>query len=334
VRPYRAPRWLPGGHAQTIYGALFARCAQVEYRRTQWDTPDGDFIELDWVDGPAQAPLVVLFHGLEGSSRSHYARSLMHAVLTRGWRGVVAHFRGCGGRPNRLPRAYHSGDFREVHWILERLAPGAGAAPNFAVGISLGGNALLKWLGSEGAAAARLLAAASAVSAPVDLAVAGHGLGRGFNRVYTWHFLRSLRPKSLEKLAQYPDLYDARKVARARDLYQFDGLVTAPLHGFENADDYWNRASSRPDLRYIELPTLLIHAWNDPFLSGRCLPRSDEVSAHVKLEYPDAGGHAAFVTGPFPGRLEWLPERLLEFFDSHLPKAGAVPQRSSRVNVG
>jgi len=334
VKPYRAPGWLPGGHAQTIYAALFTHRAQVEYRRTQWDTPDGDFIELDWVDGSQQAPLVVLFHGLEGSSRSHYALSLMHEVHARGWRGVVAHFRGCGGRPNRLPRAYHSGDFREVHWILERLAAQTGVAPRFAVGVSLGGNALLKWLASEGAAAASLLRAAGAVSAPVDLQVAGHGLGRGFNRVYTWHFLRSLKPKSLEKLSRYPGLYDAREVTRASDLYQFDGLVTAPLHGFESADDYWSRASSKPDLRRIELPTLLIHARNDPFLPGRCLPRSDEVSPHVRLEYSDAGGHAAFVTGPFPGRLEWLPKRLLAFFDSHSSDVSAVPQRPARANVG
>ncbi len=334
MKPYRAPGWLPGGHAQTIYAALFTRCPKVEYRRSQWDTPDGDFIELDWVDGPVQGPLVVLFHGLEGGSRSHYALSLMHAVRARGWRGVVAHFRGCGGRPNRLPRAYHSGDFREVHWILERLAESTDAGPHFAVGVSLGGNALLKWLASEGVAAASLLRAASAVSAPVDLEVAGHGLGRGFNRVYTWHFLRSLKPKSLEKLSRYPGLYDARKVAHARDLYQFDDLVTAPLHGFESADDYWNRASSKADLRHVELPTLLIHARNDPFLPGRCLPRSEEVSPHVQLEYPDAGGHAAFVTGPFPGRLEWLPKRLLEFFDSHLSQVGAVPRRPARVNVG
>ncbi len=334
MKPYRAPRWLPGGHAQTIYGALFTRCPQVNYRRTEWDTPDGDFIELDWVDGPAQAPLVVLFHGLEGSSRSHYALSLMHAVSARGWRGVIVHFRGCGGRPNRLPRAYHSGDFREVHWILERLATSTDAAPHFAVGVSLGGNALLKWLASEGCAAANLLRAASAVSAPVDLQVAGHGLGRGLNRIYTWHFLRSLKPKSLEKLSRYPDLYDARKVARARDLYEFDGLVTAPLHGFESADDYWERASSKPDLRHIQLPTLLIHARNDPFLPGRCLPGSDEVSAHVKLEYSETGGHAAFVTGPFPGRLEWLPTRLLTFFDSQLSESGSAPRRPARANVG
>jgi uncharacterized protein len=334
VKQYQAPGWLPGGHAQTIYGALFTRRARVEYRRTQWDTPDGDFIELDWVDGPLQAPLVVLFHGLEGSSRSHYALSLMHETRARGWRGVVVHFRGCGGRPNRLPRAYHSGDFREVHWILERFAAQFEATPRFAVGVSLGGNALLKWLAAEGAAAAHLLRAAAAVSAPVDLGVAGHGLSHGFNRVYTWHFLRTLKPKSLEKLSRYPGLYDGHKVARARDLYQFDDLVTAPLHGFESADDYWTRASSKPDLHRVQLPTLLVHARNDPFLSGRSLPRSDEVSPHVRLEYYAAGGHAAFVTGPFPGRLDWLPKRLLAFFDSCSPCTSNESRRSSAVNMG
>jgi hypothetical protein len=333
VKQYQAPGWLPGRHAQTIYGALLAPRAQVEYRRTQWDTPDGDFIELDWVDGPAQAPLVVLFHGLEGSSRSHYALSLMHEVRARGWRGVVAHFRGCGGRPNRLPRAYHSGDFREVHWILERFAAQSAAAPRFAVGVSLGGNALLKWLAAAGSAAANFVHAAAAVSAPVDLQVAGHGLGRGFNRIYTWHFLRLLKPKSLEKLSRYPGLYDARKVQRARDLYQFDDLVTAPLHGFASVDDYWTRASSKPDLHRVQLPTLLVHARNDPFLSGRSLPRSDEVSPHVRLEYHDAGGHAAFVTGPFPGRLDWLPKQLLAFFDSRLSGIGADARRPASANM-
>ena len=334
MKRYRAPSWLPGGHAQTIYAAMLIPQPHVDYRRTQWDTPDGDFIELDWVDGPAQAPLVVLFHGLEGSSRSHYALSLMHHVRARGWRGVVPHFRGCGGRPNRLPRAYHSGDFLEVHWILERMAAQAGAAACFAIGVSLGGNALLKWLAAQGAVARTWLRAAAAVSAPVDLQVAGHGLGRGFNRFYTWHFLQSLKPKSVEKLRRYPGLYDARKVARARNLYEFDELVTAPLHGFASADDYWTRASSKSELRRIELPTLLVHARDDPFLPGSHLPRPDEVSPHVTLEYLDAGGHAAFVTGAFPGRLEWLPLRLLEFFESHLTDAGADSEQPPRANMG
>jgi len=313
---YRAPGWLPGGHAQTIYAALCMPLPRIAYRRTEWETPDGDFIELDWVDGPADAPLVVMFHGLEGGSRSHYALSLMHQVQVRGWRGVVPHFRGCGSRPNRLPRAYHSGDFQELHWMLERIAAQAGTAARFAVGVSLGGNALLKWLAVQGGAAAHVLRAAAAVSAPMDLQAAGHGLGTGFNRLYTWQFLRTLKPKSLRKLARHPGLYDADRVARARSLYEFDDLVTAPLHGFSSADDYWTRASSKPELRSIQLPTLLLHARNDPFLPGRFLPAADEVAPSVILEYPDTGGHAAFVTGPFPGRLDWLPRRLLAFFEN------------------
>ena len=312
--PYRAPDWLPGGHAQTIYAALFAPRPRVRYRRTECDTPDGDFIDLDWIDGPSDTPLIVLFHGLEGSSRSHYALSLMHEVQAQGWRGVVPHFRGCGGRPNRLPRAYHSGDHQEVNWILERTAVLAGAGPQFAVGVSLGGNALLKWLAVQAGGARNLLYAAAAVSAPMDLRIAGHGLGQGFNRFYTWHFLRTLIPKSLEKLSRHPGVYDADKVARARNLYQFDGLVTAPLHGFESAEDYWTRASSKPDLHRIQLPTLLVHARNDPFLPGHFLPRTDEVSTAVTFEFPATGGHAAFVNGSFPGRMDWLPRRLLAFF--------------------
>jgi hypothetical protein len=318
VPPYRAPLWLPGGHAQTIYAALLAPRPAVRYRRTEWQTPDGDFIDLDWLDGPRDAPLVVLFHGLEGSSRSHYAASLMHCAHSHGWRGVVPHFRGCSGRPNRLARAYHSGDYQEIDWMLERMAEDNAGSARFAVGVSLGGNALLKWLAARGASAARAVRAAVVVSAPVDLTVAGHGLGRGINRFYTWHFLSTLKPKSLHKAAQFPELYDAAKVAHARNLYQFDNVVTAPLHGFKDADDYWMRASSKGDLHRIEVPTLLLHARNDPFLPGRHLPEARDVSPSVTLEYPEGGGHAAFVTGSFPGRLDWLPRRALAFFESCL----------------
>ena len=315
---YRPPVWLPGGHAQTVYAALMAPRPVIRYRRTEWQTPDGDFIELDWVDGPPQAPLVILFHGLEGSSASHYATSLMHFTRARGWRGVVPHFRGCGGRPNRLPRAYHSGDHQEVDWMLERLAQEDSGTTRFAAGVSLGGNALLKWLAARGASAADTIRATVAVSAPVDLQIAGHGLGRGINRLYTWHFLSSLKPKSLHKAQQFPNLYDITRVARARTLYEFDNLVTAPLHGFRDADDYWTRASSKDELHRIAIPTLLIHARNDPFLPGRHLPRAQDVSPSVTFEYPTGGGHVGFVTGPFPGRLEWLPRRVLSFFESSL----------------
>jgi hypothetical protein len=312
---YRAPRWLPGGHLQTIYPFFFRRLPAPLLRRERWDSPDGDFIDIDWLDGAADQPLVVLFHGLEGCSRSHYARALLRAAQRRSWRAAVPHFRGCGGSPNRLPRAYHSGDYPEIDWILRRMAARSPQGLRFAVGVSLGGNALLKWLAHAGSGAQSIVDRAAAVSAPIDLSIAGHLLGRGFNRVYTWHFLRSLKRKSLAKLQRFPGIYDARAVAGARNLYEFDNLVTAPLHGFRDAGDYWTRASSAPDLESIRVPTLIVHARNDPFLPGRHLPGPAEVGPCVQLEYPDHGGHVGFVSGPFPGNLEWLPRRVLAFLE-------------------
>jgi predicted alpha/beta-fold hydrolase len=329
---YQAPWWLPGGHVQTLYAALAVPCPRVDYRRERWDTPDGDFIDLDWVEEPPAAsgqppatsstrhsgldtrPLVVLFHGLEGSSRSQYALNLMAELRARGMRGVVVHFRGCGGEPNRLARAYHSGDSAEVDWILRRLKPAA--APLYAAGVSLGGNALLKWLGETGSEAKTTVAAAAAISAPVDLTASGNALDRGFSLTYARNFLGTMRKKSLAKLARYPGLYDAGRVRAARTLREFDDCVTAPLHGFNNVDDYWTRASAKPWLRAIEVRTLMVNARNDPFLPEAALPAPDEVSSAVTLEFPQGGGHVAFVTGPFPGRLDWLPRRLMEFFGS------------------
>lgn len=319
VRPasrYRAPCWLPGGHLQTIYPYLFRRASLPPLRREHWETPDDDCIDVDWLPGDDTKPLVVLFHGLEGCSGSHYARALLRALHQRSWRGAVPHFRGCGGTPNRLPRAYHSGDYAEIDWILRRMAQLSPVGARYAVGVSLGGNALLKWLATTGAEAAHIVARAGAVSAPVDLTVAGRLLGRGFNRLYTRHFLRSLKRKSLAKLQMFPALYDAGAVGRARDLYEFDNLVTAPLHGFRDTDDYWTKASSAPDLKRIAIPTLIVHAGNDPFLPGRYLPTEDQVSRLVELDYPRDGGHAGFVSGHFPGNLDWLPNRVLDFFET------------------
>jgi uncharacterized protein len=329
--PYRAPRWLPTGHAQTIYAAVLVRRARVAYRRERWETPDGDFIDLDWIEDSslvtrhsspgADAPLVALFHGLEGSSRSHYSLALMAALRERGMRGVAVHFRGCSGEPNRLPRAYHSGDAQEIDWILRRLRAQNTAAPLYAVGISLGGNALLKWLGESGNAALRVVDAAVAVSAPLDLMAAGDALGQGFNLVYARHFLDTLRAKSLAKLERFPGLYDAGAVRASRTLREFDDLVTAPLHGFKSTDDYWTRASSKPGLKNIRVPTLVINARNDPFLPAAALPGPGDVSAAVTLEQPGEGGHVGFVSGAFPGDIGWLPRRLLEFLG---PRKGAT----------
>jgi predicted alpha/beta-fold hydrolase len=315
MRPYRAPWWLPGGHLQTIYPYFLLKRRAPPYRRERWETPDGDFIDLDWVDDSADhAPLMALFHGLEGGSGSHYATALMRAAARRHWRGVVIHFRGCSGEPNRLPRAYHSGDADEIAWILRRLRALNPAIPLFAAGVSLGGNALLKWLGRERASARGIIDAAAAVSAPMDLMTAGDRLGIGVNRLYGHHFLQTLKRKSLAKLARFPALYGANIVRNARTLREFDNVVTAPLHGYRDTDDYWTRASSKPDLRHIEVPTLIVHARNDPFLPGRYLPATSEVSASVTLDLPKGGGHTGFASGPFPGNVDWLPEQLLAFF--------------------
>lgn len=306
------------------------------YRRERIETPDGDFLDLDWVEGrkPAQAapapsafgaspkaleaatdrskegPLVVLFHGLEGSSRSHYARALMQAVVERNWHGVVVHFRGCSGEPNRLPRAYHSGDSAEIGWVLERLSQQHEAI--HAVGVSLGGNALLKYLGEQGGQARPR--SAVAISVPYDLAAANQMLSRGMGLLYSRHFLQSLVPGALAKARRFPDHAGFSRldaIRTARTLRDFDEAVTAPLHGFSGADDYYSRSSCRQYLSGIDVPTLLLHAANDPFLPATALPEPDTLPDHVKLELSTHGGHVGFVSGPPPGRLDWLPQRVL-----------------------
>jgi predicted alpha/beta-fold hydrolase len=312
---YVAPAWLPGGHLQTIYTNLFITAPYADYRRERLELDDGDFLDFDWVDGNANAPIVVLFHGLEGSSASHYAQNLMHSVKARGWNGAVAHFRGCSGENNRLPRAYFAGDSAEIERILRHVKSLHPDAPIYAVGVSLGANALLKWLGESGESARSLVARAAAVSAPLDLTAAGNALDQGFNRnVYTTRFLSTLKTKALHKAEQFPGLLDSDAIAAATTFREFDSLVTARLHGFIDADDYWFKASSKPLLGFIAVPTLVINAKNDPFLPASALPSSAEVSSTVTLEQPDTGGHVAFPSGPFPGNIDWLPNRLMVFF--------------------
>ncbi|HSD43774.1 MAG TPA: alpha/beta fold hydrolase [Burkholderiales bacterium] len=312
--PYRAPWWLPGGNAQTVWAAIVARRERVRLERARWDTPDGDFVLVDFLAGPERAPFVVLFHGLEGGADSHYAEATMAALARHGWRGAIPHFRGCGGEMNRLPRAYHSGDADEIEWMLERFSALAGGRPLFAAGVSLGGNALLKWLANRGDAARAIVRAAVAVSAPIDLAAGADALERGFARVYARMFLRTLKRKVAEKARLHPGQFDLARARATRTLREFDDLVTAPLHGFRDAADYYARASAKPGLGAIRVPTLVLNALNDPFLPGRYLPAPRDVSPHVTLEYPATGGHVGFVGGPFPGRYDWLPRRILAFF--------------------
>ena len=321
MNSYVAPRWLPGGHAQTILPSLL-RPPRVPLRRERWDTPDGDFIDVDFCGDAASSRLIVLFHGLEGCSDSHYARALAAATAPAGWYLAMPHFRGCSGELNRRPRAYHSGDSEEIDWVLRRFAQDETQhRALYAVGVSLGGNALLKWLGERGTDARAVLQRAAAVSAPLDVAAAGRALDGGLNRLlYTRHFLATLKPKSLAKLAAFPGLYDAGRVQRARTFHEFDGLVTAPLHGFRDTDDYWARASSAPLLERVRVPTLMINARNDPFLPEHALlAATRRVAPELLLEFPQTGGHAGFLAGPFPGRHDWLPRRLLDFFSTPNP---------------
>ena len=310
---YTSPWWLPGGNLQTMVAAKVGRrygsFAPV-YQRERWTTPDQDFIDLDWLDSSTVpgAPLMVLFHGLEGSSRSHYAESFADFARAEKMAYVVAHFRGCSGELNHGPRAYHSGDFEEIGWILQRLRS-RHTGPLLAVGVSLGGNALLRWAEEAGSLAARTVSAVASVSAPLDLAASGASIGRGFNRqVYTRMFLQSMKPKALRKLAQFPGLFDGAALRSAKDLYAFDNIFTAPLHGFKDTDSYWREASAKRDLHRIRIPALVLNAKNDPFVPADSLPRPQDVGKWVRLWQPEHGGHVGFPSGAPPSHLSALPQ--------------------------
>jgi uncharacterized protein len=321
MEQYESPRWLIGGNAQTIWPALFSRRYQgapPTFVRERWTTPDHDFIDVDWQGDDKKAPLLVLFHGLEGSSSSHYAQAFAHWAREHGWRFAVPHFRGCSGELNLAPRAYHSGDYEEIGWVLERIRS-QHVGKIVAVGVSLGGNALLRWAEEAGDSAARSVSAVGAISAPVDLAAGGRAIGLGFNRlVYTPMFLRTMKPKALLKLAQHPGLFDRDKLLAARNLYEFDNVFSAPVHGFRDTDDYWSRGSAKPHLARIRIPALVLNALNDPFVPGSSLPQSNEVGSHVTLWQPRHGGHVGFPGGRWPGHVHTLPERVMDWFAPRL----------------
>jgi predicted alpha/beta-fold hydrolase len=345
---YRAPGWLLGGrdgggddrlagHLQTIWPVLFSRRHDgpaPRWRRERWTTPDGDFIDVDFslahdLDGPTPAeagrPLLVLFHGLEGSSESHYAVSFADVARRRGWAYAVPHFRGCSGEPNLAPRAYHSGDHEEIGWILGRFRARAAlqGRPLLAVGISLGGNALLRWAEEAGDGASSIAQAVAAVCSPIDLAAGGRAMGRGFNRwVYTPRFLRTMKPRALHKWQQHPGLFDRDRLRAARTLYEFDDVFTAPLHGFRGTDDYWHLASAKPHLHRIRVPALVLNARNDPFVPASSLPAREDVGPCVTLWHPQDGGHVGFPEGRPAGHVLGLPERVTGWL---VTAAGALP---------
>ena len=328
MKSYRSPWWLPGGHLQTIWPALYAKRfsnAPVEWRRERWTTPDQDFVDVDFCEAAASdsaKPLLVLFHGLEGSSSSHYAEAFADWAVQNKCDLAIPHFRGCSGSLNTAPRAYHSGDHAEIDFFLRKFKQQADAAQRpglVAAGVSLGGNALMRWAGEQGQEALKQVKAVASICSPLDLAASGKAIGEGFNRqVYTRMFLRSMKPKALAKLKQHPGLFDAQRMLASKDLYEFDNVFTAPLHGFQNTDDYWRRASALPLMANIQIPALALNALNDPFIPADSLPSTHTVSSCVELWQPPHGGHVGFAKGSMPGHLKAMPEAVGNWLLHHL----------------
>jgi predicted alpha/beta-fold hydrolase len=285
---------------------------------------DGDFVDLDWLATPAHAgsPLLLVLHGLEGSARSHYAQGLIREAAARSWRAVVLNFRSCSGELNRLPKFYHSGETDDLDAIVRRLQDQTPRARIGVVGVSLGGNVLLKWLGEQGEAAPSL-AGAVAISAPFDLAACTRVLDRGLERaVYTANFLRTMRRKVQLKARLHPAFVDVAAAWKARTFGEYDNAVTAPLNGFADAIDYWRRASSGPYLGRVRRPTLLINARDDPFVPPEALPDPATLPSCVQVEFPVRGGHVGFIDGRWPWRVgSWAERRAIEFLAPRLEEA-------------
>lgn len=313
AEPYRLPWWLPSTHGQTIGGRLLRRPAPPPFRRERLATPDGDVLLLDHVVNDAlaaDAPLVVLLHGLEGSARRGYAIHTYRELARYGIRAVGLNFRSCGGEPNRQPRFYHSGDTADIRFVLERLRERDPAARLGAIGYSLGGNALLKYLGEEGAAARVTLAAVAAVSVPYDLDAGARLLDTTpMGRFYTGIFLKTLIAKAEAKAALLAGQCDLERVRRSRSFREFDDAATAPLHGFVSAEDYYARSSSGQFIAAISVPTLLIHAEDDPFIPASAFPHAAVAeNPWVQAIITRRGGHVGFIDGP-PWRPTFWAER-------------------------
>lgn len=321
---WQPPWWCRHRHLQTLWFPLVRR-QRVRFRRERVPTRDGDFVDLDWVDGPARAPLLLVLHGLEGSSASHYVSGLATLARDRGWRVVTLNFRSCSGELNRLPRFYHAGDTGDLDEVLSALIAREPDVRIGGVGISIGGNVLLKWLGERAGDAPKQMRAAVGISVPFDLAACARALDQGFERmVYTENFLRTSKAKIRAKARTHPGFVDVEAALRARTFREYDRAVTAPLHGFADEVDYWTRGSSGPWLSRIRRPTLLIGARDDPFVPASSLPDVSTLPAPVRAEFVPRGGHAGFVDGRWPWRAtSWAERRAIEFLGETLIACGA-----------
>lgn len=307
-RQFKPAWWLRNSHLQTIWPVLCRKRQDVPLEKERMELPDGDFVDLNWLGKNETGPLVFILHGFEGSIESHYAKNMMHALHAQGWRCVFMHFRGCSGEPNRLPRSYHSGDTKDAEFVVNVLQGREPNTPISAIGYSLGGNVLLKWLGETGKN--NPLKAAIAISVPFELDKAAARIQHGFSRFYQWYFLKCLRHRLTYKFQFVPTPIDPSNLL-VNDIRLFDDLYTAPLHGFSGVDDYYSQSSCRQYLRGISIPTLILHAKDDPFMSEDVIPTSQELSSSVTLEVTETGGHVGFVTGKLPWRPQyWLEQRI------------------------
>lgn len=329
---YTRPWWLPNGHLQSIWAYWLPR-RKIAYRRERVELPDGDFVDFDWAE-PSNTvrgevvvpqldnkPILCLFHGLEGNSNSHYALNTMHAANTRGWTGVVAHFRGCSGEPNRLARSYHSGDSEHVDHCLRFIKTRFPNRALFAAGISLGGNALSVWCGEEGDGAKDIVVAAASASSPLDLGISAEAILHGRNWLFNKYFMTSMGESYAKRMELHPELRENAFLTKPKNFPQFDEHYTAPMHGYTSAWDYYYRASSRGFIAKIRVPFLLLNAKNDPFVPASLFPLAHEVPGNITLEQPTDGGHVGFVSGRFPGHMDWLSERFCEYFETVLDVA-------------
>jgi predicted alpha/beta-fold hydrolase len=319
---YTPAWWVPGAHLHTLWGRLVRRGPRVPTHAERWETPDGDFVDVRRLEAPAGAPRLLLLHGLEGTPRSHYVRGILAEARRRGWGADLLVFRGCGGELNRARRFYHSGETADAAYFLDRVAAEYPETPLLLAGVSLGGNVLLKLLGERGRDLPAQVKGAAAVSVPYDLMRSSRHIDQGFSRVYQRHFLRSLRRKALAKLERYPDLVPAGTLDQVETMYAFDDRVTAPIHGFRDAADYYERSSSIRWLDRIRVPALLLSAIDDPFLPPDVLEEVRRIAAGnpmLEVEFVDRGGHVGFVSGHLPWRPLYYAEwRLGEYFAGRL----------------
>lgn len=338
VRPYRPAWWLPGGHLQTLGGWLLRPRAGVDLRRERIETPDGDFLDLDfaqvgalrWGELEDSAPIALLLHGLEGSARGLPALQCFRALAAQGIRGVGLNFRSCSGEPNRALRTYHAGETTDLALVLDLLSERFPRNPLGAVAYSLGGNVLLKYLGETGAAARERLRAAVAYSVPFDLGAGARKLERGLGRLYTSYFIRSLQQKYRAKRAAAAGICDEERVQSSRTFWDFDDAVTAPLHGFASAKEYYGSSSSRRYLGRIRVPALILHAADDPFLPEEAIPsHAAAENPHLVMHVTRRGGHVAFVSGVLPWAPEfWAEQEAARFLAAHMASAARAVART------